>query len=82
MKTAAEIRAEFRADLQAVLDKHGAELEAADHYQGYSECGEDVRMVAHIAAFYDQGELVSEGTEVDLGSHIWPNESETKGGGE
>ena len=37
MTTRAEIEAAFRADLQALLDKYGAELEVTDYRPGYDE---------------------------------------------
>ena len=58
-----ELEAAFLADLQALLDKNGAEIEAKDHYQGYPECGEDVRMTAWLGE-----ECVS----IDLGRHLFP----------
>lgn len=71
MTTRAAIEAAFRADLQAVLDKYGAELEAKDYWQGYSECGEDVRMTVFIEAVYDDNhELVNEGVEINLGNWL------------
>ena len=73
MRTKQQIEQEFRAELQALLDKYGAELEAKDHYQGYAECGEDVRMMVDIPSTWrEDGELVREWTEIDLGSHLWP----------
>ena len=44
MQTKEQIEQAFREELQALLDKYGAELEAKDHWQGYAECGEDVRI--------------------------------------
>lgn len=58
-----ELEAAFLADLQALLDKYGAEIEAKDHYQGYPECGEDVRMTAWLGE-----ECVS----IDLGRYLFP----------
>ncbi len=73
MRTKQQIEQEFRAELQALLDKYGAELEAKDHYQGYAECGEDVRIMVDIPSTWgEDGELVREWTEIDLGSHLWP----------
>ena len=81
METKEQVAAAFKADLQALLDKYGAELEATDHWQGYSECGEDVRMTVDIPAIYDsEYNCLREFTEVDLGSHLWPNEKAVKGG--
>ena len=73
MQTKQQIELAFRAELQALLDKYGAELEAKDHYQGYAECGEDVRITVDIpGAWNEDGEVVREWTEIDLGSHLWP----------
>lgn len=46
--TESEAVAEFRAELAALLKKWGAEISARDHWNGYAECGEDVRMTASI----------------------------------
>lgn len=73
MQTKEQIEQAFRAELQALLDKYGAELEARDHWTGYAECGEDVRMTVDIPGEWDKdGEPVREWTEIDLGSHLWP----------
>ena len=55
-----EILAAFLAELTALLRKWGAELEAKDHYLGYPECGEDIRITAWIPA--DGADV-----EIDLG---------------
>lgn len=73
MKTKEQIEQEFRAELQALLNKYGAELEAKDHWTGYAECGEDVRVIVHIPGIWDKdGNPVREYTEIDLGSYVWP----------
>ena len=73
MQTKEQIEQEFRSELQALLDKYGAELEAKDHYQGYAECGEDVRMTVDIPSIWDKdGDQVREYTEIDLGRHLFP----------
>lgn len=46
--TEEEAIAAFRADLDALLRKWGADISARDHWTGYSECGEDVRMTVSI----------------------------------
>jgi len=67
-KDAAEIEAAFRAELKALLAKYGAEIEAEDHYPGYAECGEDIRMTVTVASVYDDaGERTREGCDIDLG---------------
>jgi hypothetical protein len=34
----------FLEELAALLKKYNAEIEADDHYQGYPECGQDIRI--------------------------------------
>lgn len=73
MQTKEQIEQAFRAELQALLDKYGAELEAKDHFQGYAECGEDVRMTVDVPALYDHNHnCVREYTEIDLGRWMCP----------
>ena len=68
MKTAAEREAEFRADLKALLDKHGAEIEAemraCTGALGYGK----LLPVCTITIYdiYDHRELVSSGFEFNL----------------
>ncbi len=79
METKEQVAAAFRADLQALLDKYNAELEAKDHWQGYSECGEDVRMTVDIPAIYDsEYNCLREYTEIDLGAYSWPTEKNNR----
>ena len=69
MQTKQQIEQAFRAELQALLDKYGAELSAKDYWTGYSECGEDVRMTVDIPGIWDEnGDPVRECTEIDLGT--------------
>lgn len=67
-----EVKAAFMADLSALLTKHGAELEAKDHWTGYAECGSDVRMTATISSIYAMGtgECIRPFVEIDLGSWL------------
>lgn len=51
--TAKEAQEAFTAEFQALLDSWGAEMEAGDHYEGYAECGEDIRVEITIPAIYD-----------------------------
>lgn len=68
MKTAEQVENEFRAELQALINKYGAEIEVRDHYQGYSECGEDIRMMVTIPTIYDSdGYVQQDYTEFNLG---------------
>ena len=71
MKTEEEITAEFTAELQALLNKYKATLSADDHYPGYAECGEDIRMTVEISSVYDADHnCVQEWTDINLGRHI------------
>lgn len=76
MKTEQQITDEFLAELKALLSKYApaggyVDITAEDHYMGYPECGEDVRMTVSIPSGYDgNGEKVSEGAEIDLGKYF------------
>lgn len=67
---AASISLQFKAELRALLAKYGAEIEASDHYTGYAECGEDIRMIVSVDLVYDasSGDCLRENCEIDLGS--------------
>lgn len=70
-----EVRRRFLCDLKGLLIKYQAEIQASDHYQGYPECGEDIRMIVTIPTAYNAAsECVREFTEIDLGAYIvWDN---------
>lgn len=71
MKSTEQVAAEFKADLHGLFDKWGAELVAEDHWSGYAECGEDVRMTVTVPAIYDTDHnCLREFTEIDLGSYV------------
>lgn len=71
MQTADQITQAFKAELQALLDKYGAELSARDTWEGYPECGENVRMQVYVPAIYDADHnCLREYTEIDLGSWV------------
>jgi len=71
IKTSQQVTADFVRELKALLTKYNADIVAADHYQGYPECGEDVRMTVEIPSAYDEnGELIQEYTEIDLSSSV------------
>ena len=42
------IRKNFLNDLKDLLGKYGAEIVAEDHWTGYAECGQDVRMTVEF----------------------------------
>jgi hypothetical protein len=65
---AADISTQFKAELTSLLAKYDATLESEDHYSGYAECGEDVRMTVSVPSRYgDDGSRLREGCEIDLG---------------
>jgi hypothetical protein len=75
MLTSAEIDRQFKQELQNLLDSWDAEMEADDHYQGYPECGQDVRIEVTIPSIYDtDGNQTREFTVIDLGRIIFPTE--------
>lgn len=71
MITKQEITDNFMADLKNLLGRYKAEITAEDHWQGYAECGRDIRMTVSIDGQYDKdGETISEMTEIDLGTFV------------
>lgn len=72
MMNTKDVELAFRADLQSLLNRYGAELEAKDHYQGYPECGQDIRMTVTIRATYDGDRdlVIEEWTEINLGAYL------------
>jgi len=61
---------DFRKELQELLAKYSATIVAEDHWTGYPECGQDVRMTVEIDPIYKDGECLREYTEIDLGSFV------------
>ena len=79
MKTREQVAKQFMEEFQALLNKYDAEIDAKDHYIGYPECGEDVRMTMFIPAVYDdEYNCVSRETEIDLGGYWSPTKEEIK----
>ena len=73
MQTSNEVKQQFLADIKTLLAKYDtpkekAEIEAVDHYQGYPECGTDVRMIVSVPSIWDENyNQVRERVEIDLG---------------
>lgn len=62
-------REDFLSSLKALMKSYGAVMEAEDHYPGYAECGQDIRIEVTIPTRYDRdGEVVTAGCTIDLGS--------------
>ena len=71
--TIKEIEPRFIEELKALLKKYNATLKADDHFQGYAECGENIRMTVDIDWIYDkEGNVIFQGGEIDLGSYFYP----------
>ena len=69
MRTSEEIAKSFKEELEELLFKYNeAELDAQDHYPGYPESGEDIRMTVTIPAKWDNNVMISDYTEIDLGN--------------
>jgi len=70
--TKEQVEIEFKAKLKALLREYDAEISASDHWSGYAECGEDVRITVTIPSIFnaETGEYVREWTEIDLGRYI------------
>jgi hypothetical protein len=56
------MRDNFLVELRALLAKYDAEIRAEDHWEGYSECGEDVRMTVEFKDYQMK--------DIDLGSWV------------
>lgn len=68
MQTKAEVTKLFLSDLAALLRKWDAMITAEDHYGGYPECGEDIRMEVDIKSVVGpDGQVFRDFTVVDLG---------------
>jgi hypothetical protein len=68
---------EFMGKLDALLREYGARISAEDHWQGYAECGSDVRITIDIPSVYTpEGHFVREGIDIDLGRYHEPKETE------
>lgn len=83
MRTAQELEAGFRAKLSALLAEFNADLTAEDHFQGYAECGEDVRMTVTMAGTWAENytEQLQPYVEIDLGSSVWGSQSMLRAAG-
>lgn len=66
-----EVKEKFLAELRELFGKYDAEIEASDHWMGYAECGEDIRMTVEIPAVYDKNnDCIREAASIDLGEYF------------
>lgn len=71
MLTKEKVTKAFMKDLRNLLKKYDAEIEAEDHFPGYPESGEDIRMTVTIDGLYDEdGNKLREMTEINLGDLV------------
>jgi len=70
MVTNEEIKKAFLSEFHALLRKYNADITVNDHWQGYAECGRDIRMTVEIPSVYQNGECQSQDVEIDLGKFI------------
>jgi hypothetical protein len=76
MQTKEQVTQAFTDELQALLDKYGADVTAKDVWPGYEECGEDIRIVVTVPEIYDADHnCVRERTIIDFGDYILPADS-------
>jgi hypothetical protein len=69
--TEKQVTEEFTRELKELLAKYGADIEASDHYEGYPECGEDIRITVEIPSIYTtDNEMIREYTTIDFGNYI------------
>jgi hypothetical protein len=67
-----EVRvADFTAELQNLLKKHGATIRATDQWTGYAECGKDLRIEVEFEDYKKP--------DIDLGEWVDANQHCGKG---
>lgn len=66
--TEEEAVAAFKTELAEMLKRWSATLTASDHWTGYAECGEDIRMTASIEFMHPDG--YPRFVDVDLGRDV------------
>lgn len=55
-------KTKFLEDLLTLIEKYGVEFECRDHWGGYAECGQDIR----ITVEFDDYSI----SEIDFGKYI------------
>lgn len=69
-KSAKDIEATFREELTALLSRWKASLEVENHWTGYAECGEDIRLTAFLEGICDEGVERRPSVSIDLGRSL------------
>lgn len=61
----------FAIELQSLLKKYNVDLSAEDEWEGYSECGQDIRIRAYSPVVYDKdGDCIWQQINIDFGRYI------------
>ena len=69
---------DFRRELSELLGRYNAEIVASNYYEGYAECGEEIKMVVDVPTVYDtSSDILRSGFKVDLGNIVYPPENVT-----
>ena len=53
------MKSEFLNELCDLLDKYDVEISASDHWEGYAECGQDIKITIEFNADYSEIEMGS-----------------------
>lgn len=63
---------QFLQELGGLLVKYKVDIESKDYWQGYPECGEDVRMTAMFDGGYSDKDMThfEDYSELDLGNYL------------
>jgi IS1 family transposase len=69
MKNQVSRAEQFKEELAKLCAKFNCEIEAADHWIGYAECGQDVRMTVTFRSDYSVEPHVHT-EDVDLGRYF------------
>ena len=76
MQISDQVEKKFRKELNSLLRKWGAQVDAIDVYSGYPENGQDIRIIVTVPALYNnEGSTERELAEIDLGKYIVSSES-------
>ena len=71
MITSEQVEESFRDELLQLLSKWGATVEADDHFDGWPECGQNIKIIVDIPSVYDDdGNCIREYTEINLGKYL------------
>lgn len=74
MKSKSQIIADFKEDLQSLLQKYNAILYIEDPWKWSTESENELRILVEIPSKYDDnGSTIQNGFNIDLGDYIKPS---------